>query len=795
MTSASSDATGSRAEAAHPSLPLGAYVEGLLRGRRVAIFGDATNPLVDQLFARGARLVHVYDPDPGRVSVACARRVEPSAAARGQRPVISLLGEDLGVRDGAFDAVLVPDISLFEDPQSIVRMARRSVSVGGVVVIGSPNPSAERFLLTPSGDVARRGLGYYELYDTVSLQFGEVKMLGQAPFVGYSIVDFSQGGGDVDVSVDTSCLEDPEAPEWYVAIASDRPVTVDPYTLVGIPLASVASQLRRSSAAPGYASSAPEDDDFSSERPTSGPPSLVESEAPTPPPPPAIVGFEDPPTLIGIPGVHGAEWARLPQPKIDPIGAPILPNEREVALAEARTRISVLLTENETLREELKERARTERTIDQLSMRVVELERDIGDERLRTGSLRDEVADHRTQLDQSVAERARLESELAAGREAWREAGLEAERAARVASLAAVEREKELEVALREARASVETSSTQVRQLQEALNATRARVTHLEVQLAGEPPTLRSKEQQQQRIAALESQKADLVEREQQLTRELAETRQQLAAEANDARERVIEVTAEKEAIARSHAELARQLEVITRSHDDLAKRLSKAESEATARLAERNALKAELARTTDAVREAERQQAAREIAAAAASAVAAATTALEQELRELELRLKERGHEVTRLQREIKEAERVGRELVFELEDARTAAAAKNGGGQHRGGGGGGSGSQLVIATDLAERAARAEADILASTWRISQLERELARRGPARDPSTVSSAERDLELALTAAQREIALLRGAGRETQEAASAAVPALEEALLLGQLQRERHESA
>lgn len=776
MTSASSDATGSRAEAAHPSLPLGAYVEGLLRGRRVAIFGDATNPLVDQLFARGARLVHVYDPDAGRVSVACARRVEPSAAARGQRPVISLLGEDLGVRDGAFDAVLVPDISLFEDPQTIVRMARRSVSTGGVVVIGSPNPSAERFLLTPTGDVARRGLGYYELYDTVSLQFGEVKMLGQAPFVGYSIVDFSQGGGDVDVSVDTSILEDPEAPEWYVAIASDRPVTVDPYTLVGIPLASVASQLRRSSA-PGYVTSPPDDDDFSSDRPTSGPPSLIESEAPTPPPPPAIVGFEDPPTLIGIPGVHTADWAKLTHPKIDPVSAPILPNEREVALAEARTRISVLLTENETLREELKERARTERTIDQLSMRVVELERDIGDERLRTGAVRDEIADQRAQLAQALEERARLESELAA------------ERAAREVSLTAVERVKELEPALREARAATETAGTQVRQLQDALNATRARVTHLEVQLAGEPPTLRSKEQQQQRIAALEAQKAELVEHQAQLSRELAEVRRELAAQATDARERLVEVTSEKEAITRSHDEIARQLEVVGRSHDDLARRLAKAESEATTRVAERDALKAQIETAREAAREAERQNSAKEIAAAAS----AATAALEQELRALELRLKERGHEVSRLQRDIKEAERVGRELVFELEDARTAAAAKNGGSSN--GGGGGGGSQLVIATDLAERAARAEADILASTWRISQLERELARRGPARDPSTVSSTERDLELALTAAQREIALLRGAGREIQDAASTAVPALEEALLLGQLQRERHESA
>ena len=47
----------------HPSLVLSAYIEPLLRGRRVAVFGDATISLLDDLGKRGARLVHVYDPD------------------------------------------------------------------------------------------------------------------------------------------------------------------------------------------------------------------------------------------------------------------------------------------------------------------------------------------------------------------------------------------------------------------------------------------------------------------------------------------------------------------------------------------------------------------------------------------------------------------------------------------------------------------------------------------------------------------------------------------------------------
>jgi hypothetical protein len=68
-----------------------------------------------------------------------------------------------------------------------------------------------------------------------------------------------------------------------------------------------------------------------------------------------------------------------------------------------------------------------------------------------------------------------------------------------------------------------------------------------------------------------------------------------------------------------------------------------------------------------------------------------------------------------------------------------------------------------------LADRAARTEADLVAASWRITQLERELARAGSAQT-ADATARERELELALVAAQREIADLRVAGSDAAPA-------------------------
>jgi SAM-dependent methyltransferase len=204
------------------------YSEELIHGARTAIFGSATLGLAEELAARGARLVHVYDLDPARVAEATARSIDRSI-------FYALLpeGGDVGVRDGAFDFVLVPDLSLFDDPASIVALVRRVVSPLGAALIASPNTDAKAPLLRLP-DV-RKALGYYELYETIAAHFEAVRMIGQAPFVGYAVAELAVE--DPEPTIDSSMAEsEGKEPDWFLALASDRNLHLDPFALIELPI-------------------------------------------------------------------------------------------------------------------------------------------------------------------------------------------------------------------------------------------------------------------------------------------------------------------------------------------------------------------------------------------------------------------------------------------------------------------------------------------------------------------------------------------------------------------------------
>lgn len=214
--------------AVHPSQVLAVYAEGLIRGRRVVLFGDGRTGLAEALAERGARLVHVYDPDPARAAEALAA----SARSAPRGVAFAALSDDLGVRDGAFDVAVVPDLSLFESPDALLRRARRALSPSGVILVASPNPGAKKRLLGAAP--SRASIDYYALFDLVSLQFAKVRMAGQVPFVGYAIAEFSQAG-DIPVTVDTSLLDHTGEPELFIAIGSERASVVDPYAVIELP--------------------------------------------------------------------------------------------------------------------------------------------------------------------------------------------------------------------------------------------------------------------------------------------------------------------------------------------------------------------------------------------------------------------------------------------------------------------------------------------------------------------------------------------------------------------------------
>jgi len=235
------------------SIALAAFAEFLLEGRRVVVFGDATSSLSTELVERGARGVHVYDPDPTRAALAAGRN-------RSKQISVTPLDEaDLAVRDGAFEVAIVEDLSQAQEPASLLKRARRALAARGTAIVACPNPEAKLSLLPRTGaDRGSTALGYYDLYDAVSAEFSEVRMLGQTPFVGYAIVDFAPEG-EPDVDIDTELVPGgAEEPEWFVAIASREPVECGAFGIVQLPTASVfagrdderrASELRAARAA------------------------------------------------------------------------------------------------------------------------------------------------------------------------------------------------------------------------------------------------------------------------------------------------------------------------------------------------------------------------------------------------------------------------------------------------------------------------------------------------------------------------------------------------------------------
>lgn len=660
---------------AHPVVAIAAFAEPLVRGRRVAVLGEATLPLGEALLDRGARLVHVYDPDAGRVAEALASR------SGRQGPVVAELTDDLGVRDGAFDVVFVPDLPLLGDAPSVVRRVSRLLAGSGVAVFASPNPEAERFLLPPS-PAMDEALGYYDLYDVVAVQFSEVRMLGQAPFAGYSIVDFSEP--DPEVAVDTSVLEEPEAPEWYVVIASQRRVELEAYSIVEIPLADVS----RAAALDG-----------------------VRIE-PTTTPYRAVLPDSHP---------HGRELFSDSAPKPQERSAE--PDRNILALTEAQTRLAVVSTENEKLRERVAELGGIERQLSHASMRAAELEKSL-----------QEAQSKATELE-AVAARAESRAESAEGQLLQLRSELETARA-------------DLEAAREEPatpRREVATQAERARaaRFEAELGVAQSRIQELERQLAAiEPKTLRSREEHAKQLAEARAALTQAEQRGRALEAKLAD------------------------------AEAAQR----------------KAQEELAAAKAERDAALAQAA----------------EASAALESAPADAENAFAADIAALEDQLRERGREVVKLQRELREGERVGKELLFELESLRvipphfsreggppggapSGPAAGSNGSAAAGQGGLGAESSSAAgagastadgatpsdperetldarATELAERAARVEADLVAASWRIAQLEREAAERG-APDHNDRSQKERELERALVLAQREIAELRAMPR------------------------------
>jgi predicted nucleic acid-binding Zn-ribbon protein len=110
----------------------------------------------------------------------------------------------------------------------------------GVALFVTPNRDAPTPLLPPPEPTAAP-LDYYALYDLAAGEFEHVRMLGQAPFVGYTVVDFAPDAAPEPLIDSEFIPRGSEEPELFVALASRHRTGLAGYAVVQLPLHRVLS--------------------------------------------------------------------------------------------------------------------------------------------------------------------------------------------------------------------------------------------------------------------------------------------------------------------------------------------------------------------------------------------------------------------------------------------------------------------------------------------------------------------------------------------------------------------------
>src|SRR6187549_3157497 len=206
------------------SAALAAFIEPFIESRRALVFGSALASTPRLLLERGARLVHVCDPAPLRVAEAAERAAAPGLSFS------TFADEVLATREGSFDCVLVENLAAF-DARAVVAKTRRLLAPRGVALFATPNREALAPLL-PAPEPGAAPLDYYALYDLVASEFEHVRMLGQAPFVGYAVVEFAPEGSPEPL-IDSDFLpRGSEEPELFIAVAARQRPTLASYAVV-----------------------------------------------------------------------------------------------------------------------------------------------------------------------------------------------------------------------------------------------------------------------------------------------------------------------------------------------------------------------------------------------------------------------------------------------------------------------------------------------------------------------------------------------------------------------------------
>jgi hypothetical protein len=211
----------SNAVRANLQLALAVYAETLAERGHVLVIGDSSLGLGELLIRLGARAVEVWDPEGARA------RVEAERAPRGVT-VRALSRDQPEVRD--VDLVVLPDLGSLPEPTDTLARVRRMLGDEGTAVVSAANAA--------NADVApgSSAFDYYELFDLVAKEFDCVRMIAQLPFYGVTLAELGDEDDSPAVSVDTQLADAGRSADAFIALASQRDVRLDAYSIVELPL-------------------------------------------------------------------------------------------------------------------------------------------------------------------------------------------------------------------------------------------------------------------------------------------------------------------------------------------------------------------------------------------------------------------------------------------------------------------------------------------------------------------------------------------------------------------------------
>lgn len=189
-----------------------AYLSPLFAGRRIAVVGTSSGDVAHRARALGAHTVISFGGVAEDIAV---RALTPGAIA---------------AFHGKLDVIVVPDATAVPSLVAVLDEARRALGSDGILVVGA-EPEDAPVPMEVSGRSSP--VGFAQLHELCAARFGEVRMVGRGPFVGYTLATLDEAAEGV--ALDTRLVDgDPPRPEAFIAVASDSAVALEALAVVQV---------------------------------------------------------------------------------------------------------------------------------------------------------------------------------------------------------------------------------------------------------------------------------------------------------------------------------------------------------------------------------------------------------------------------------------------------------------------------------------------------------------------------------------------------------------------------------